>query len=85
MSAPALRPNAPRSEVILGAVLFLMSAYPRRRCPRIAAAIERHLECLAGRTELDAVLRDLCTGMRAEWLRRANGSAPRGPSDAWLQ
>ncbi len=85
MSAPALRPDAPRSEVILGAVLFLMSAYPLTQCPRIAAAIERHLECLAGRAELDAVLRDLCTAMRAEWFRRANGSPPRAPSQAWLQ
>jgi hypothetical protein len=76
---PNTLPDAPdpglsRVETVLGAVLYLMTAYHRTRCPRIAACVAAHLECLAAHPHADATIRDVCAGMRDEW-RGAAGAA----------
>ena len=61
-----------RAETVLGAVLYLMTAYRRTECPRIAACVAAHLECLAGHPQVDATIRDLCAGMCDEWRSAAH-------------
>jgi hypothetical protein len=56
-----------RVETVLAAVLYLMTAYQRTRCPRIAACVAAHLDCLADHPSADASIREVCAGMRAHW------------------
>ena len=60
-------PRHSRPELVLGAVLYLMTAYRRTPCPRIAACVAAHLDCLAAHPQVDPTLRELCAGMRSEW------------------
>jgi len=72
-------PNAElsRVETVLAALLYLMSAYQRTRCPRIAACIAAHLDCLTDHPRTDATIREVCAGMRKEWWGTAEAAAPR--------
>jgi hypothetical protein len=65
----ARNPPQGRVEIVLGALLYLMTAYRRTPCPRIAGAVARHLDCLAAHPDAEPAIRDLCTEMRAEWER----------------
>jgi len=65
MTAP--HPDISRAETILSAVLYLMTAYHRAPCPRIAACIAAHLDCLAAHPHVDPTIREVCAGMREEW------------------
>jgi hypothetical protein len=69
-------PEMSRAETLLGAVLYLMTAYHRTRCPRLAACVAAHLECLAHHPQVDATIRQVCAGMWDEWYGAA-ASAPR--------
>ena len=60
-------PTVSRLETVLGAVLYLMTAYQRTRCPRIAACVAAHLDCLAAHPHADSTIREVCAGMREEW------------------
>jgi len=75
MDTPELRQR--RVETVLGALLYLMTAYHRTRCPRIAASVARHLDCLADHPQADATIRDLCAEMREEWRAAAGAVLPR--------
>ncbi len=68
-------PQLSRLETVLGAVLYLMTAYHRTGCPRIAACIAAHLDCLAAHPHADPTIREVCAGMREEW-RVAAEAAP---------
>ena len=72
-------PQLSRLETVLGAVLFLMTAYQRTRCPRIAACIAAHLDCLAAHPHADSTIREVCAGVRDEW-RGAASPLPRDRS-----
>lgn len=65
-----------RVETVLAALLYLMTAYHRTRCPRIAACVAAHLDCLADHPGADATIREVCAGMRTEWWGTAT-STPR--------
>lgn len=67
-------PTLSRPEIVLGAVLYLMTAYQRTRCPRIAACVAAHLDCLAAHPQADPTIREVCAGMCAQW-RGASGLA----------
>jgi hypothetical protein len=69
-------PQSSRVETVIGAVLYLMTAYQRTRCPRIAACVAAHLDCLAADPHADATIRELCAGMREEWRRAAASDRP---------
>lgn len=56
-----------RVETVLAALLYLMTAYQRTRCPRIAACVAAHLDCVADHPGTDATIREVCEGMRQEW------------------
>jgi hypothetical protein len=72
-------PQLSRLETVLGAVLYLMTAYHRTRCPRIAGCVAAHLDCLAAHPHADSTIRAVCAGMREEW-HAAAGVAPAGRS-----
>jgi hypothetical protein len=69
-------PN-PRVEIVLGALLYLMTAYRRKPCARIAGCVARHLERLAGHPDADPAIRELCAEMYDEWRSSAAPTLPR--------
>jgi hypothetical protein len=69
-------PQQSRAETLVSAVLYLMTAYHRTRCPRIAACVAAHLECIARHPQVDSTIRQVCAGMCDEW-QGAAGLAPR--------
>lgn len=64
-----------RPEIIIGSLLFLMSAHRRTPCPCVALCVARHLECLTCHPEVDCVIRQMCDAVRKEW-ELAAGIAP---------
>lgn len=72
MLDPEPLPAVHRAELMLGAVIFLMSAYPRANCPRVALAITRHLESLAAHPSLAPTVRDVCRRLAGEWSLRVH-------------
>jgi len=75
MNTPDPQPS--RVETVISAVLYLMTAYQRTRCPRIAACVAAHLDCLAEHPHADPTIRELCAGMREEWRGTAAAALPR--------
>jgi hypothetical protein len=67
---PTPEPGLSRAETVLGAVLYLMTAYRRTQCLRIAR-VAAHLECLAAHPRVDPTIRDVCAGMCDEWRAAA--------------
>lgn len=57
----------PRPELLVAALLYLITAYRRSRCPGLAACIARHLEHLAAHPKADRVLTDIAAASMAEW------------------
>lgn len=66
-----------RVETVLGALLYLMTAYRRKPCPGIAASVARQLECLARHPLADAMIRELSAEMCEEWKSAAELRLPR--------
>ena len=62
-----------RPETIVAALLLLITAYQRSRCPVLAACIARHFQHLRGHPATDRVLRDVAGASIAEWKRAAQG------------
>jgi len=68
-------PNAEdlsRQDLVLSSVLLLMSRYAvasedGAACPRLAVAIQCHLELLAERAQLPLLVRDTCGLLAEEW------------------
>jgi len=61
-----------RQDLILSSVLLLMSRYAAASeegaaCPRLAVAIQCHLELLAERAQLPRLVRDTCGLLAEEW------------------
>lgn len=65
-------PGGQRPELMLSAVLHLMSHYTANAgesgaCLKLAAVIERHLKALAGLPELAPVLSATCQQLAEQW------------------
>lgn len=75
MTRSIARPS--RVETVLAALLYLMTAYQRTRCPRIAASVAAHLDCVADHPGTDATIREVCAGMRQEWWGTAQATLGR--------
>ncbi len=56
-----------RPEVILAALLHLITAYRRGRCPGLASCIARHFHCLARHSDAHRVLREVAAASAGEW------------------
>lgn len=69
-------PQAGRAETLVAAVLHLMTHHARTGCPRLAACISRHLQCLCVHPDADPVIREICAGLQGIWADAAGGGAP---------
>ena len=61
----------PRPELILAALLYLVTAYRRARCPGLASCIARHFDCLARHPETHRVVREIAFSSASEWQAAA--------------
>lgn len=85
----AANDGAHRPEVMLSAVLHLMSHYTARSgdggaCVKLASVIERHLKALAGRPDLPPVLRATCQQLTEQWAGVVERALPRPAKDNLL-
>lgn len=76
--------GAPRPELMLSAVLHLMSHYcaggaDHGGCVRLASVIERHLKALSGLPELSPVLRATCQQLCQQWAGVVERTLPVQP------
>jgi hypothetical protein len=65
-----------RPEVILAALLYLVTAYRRNRCPGLAACIARHFQCLATHPRAGRVICEVASASIAEWDGASRESHP---------
>jgi hypothetical protein len=65
-----------RVETIIAATFFLMNAYQRTRCPRLARCIAAHLDCLTRHPDADPTIRAVCDGMSDDWRVAAETAQP---------
>ena len=63
-----------RPELLLAALLHLITAYRRRACPALASCIARHFACLATHPRAHRLIRDVAAGAAPEWERAADVS-----------
>lgn len=80
--------NAPQPELLLSAVLHLMSHYTARSsesgaCIKLASVIERHLKALASLPGLSPVLQATCQQLSEQWAGEVERAMPR-PSKSSL-
>lgn len=61
----------PRQEVLVAALLYLMTQYTRTGCPHVAVCVSRHLQCLALHPRASAAVRDTCAALHGAWTARA--------------
>lgn len=66
--------EATRSDLLLSAALYLVARYATAAsqgqvCRRLAVSIQCHLEILAERSDLSALVRDTCALLAEEWRR----------------
>ena len=60
-------PHATRIETIIAATLYLMNAYQRTHCPRLARCVAAHLDYLTRHSDTDATIRSVCAEMYRDW------------------
>ncbi|MES2538915.1 MAG: hypothetical protein V4632_23915 [Pseudomonadota bacterium] len=84
MDSAFLEPNStpPRPELLVSAVLHLMSQYTANvnetgACIKLASVIERHLKALAELPELAPVLRATCQQLSEQWATVVERTMPR--------
>jgi len=71
-----------RPAIIIGSLLYLMSAHRRTPCPYLALCVARHLECLTRHPDVDCVIRQMCDAVRKEWEFAAGIAPARIPQSA---
>lgn len=74
MNAPDFQPPT-RPEMLVVAVLYLMTHHARTGCPRLAACISRHLQCLCAHPDADPTIREICASLHGAWTEKATGRA----------
>ena len=76
-----------RQEVILAALLYLLTAYRRRPCPGLAACIARHFDYLARHPRSSRVVSEVAAKSSTEWDAAAHEepmTVVRSVSPRWL-
>ncbi len=56
-----------RPEIVVAALLHLLTAYRTRRTPVLAACIARHFDCLAAHPATQRAIRDIAARSAREW------------------
>ncbi|HEX7043283.1 MAG TPA: hypothetical protein VF203_01590 [Burkholderiales bacterium] len=67
-------PTHCRLETLLGALLYMMTAYQKNCCRQLARSIAAHLECLAHHPDAAETVRQVAGGMCEEWKRASAGA-----------
>jgi hypothetical protein len=62
----------PRADILVAALLVLMTQYARTGCPRLALCVSRHLQCLALHPRASTVVRDTCASLHSAWTLALN-------------
>lgn len=83
------QPSAPQPELLLSAVLHLMSHYTARSgeggpCLKLASVIERHLKALASQPDLAPVLQATCQQLAEQWAGVVAHAMPQPPKSSFL-
>jgi len=81
--------NAPQPELLLSAVLHLMSHYSARSnesgtCIKLASVIERHLKALAQLPGLSPVLQATCQQLSEQWAGVVEAALPPPAKSSFL-
>ena len=72
-------PSETRPELIVAALLYLITAYRRTRCPGLAACIARHFQHLAVHPRADRVICEIAASSKLEWEIAAREFPPAAP------
>ena len=56
-----------RSELLVAALLYLVTAHARKPCPGLASCIARHYTCLARHPEAHRLIREVAAAYAHEW------------------
>jgi hypothetical protein len=59
--------HSTHTEVVVAALLYLVTAYRRCCCPGLAACIARHFQYLAQHPDAHHVIREVAGAATAEW------------------
>ena len=70
-----LSPESPRPEIVVGALLHLVTAYRNSRCPGVAACIARHFRFLAAHPRAHRIVREIAAAATPEWEAAAREPA----------
>jgi hypothetical protein len=62
----------PRIETIAATLIYLLSRYAQTGCPRVAACVARHMQCLSLHPDAGHVLRDTCAALHGSWCHAPN-------------
>jgi hypothetical protein len=60
-----------RPDVVVGALLHMVTAYRSNRCPGLAACIARHFQFLAEHPLAHTIVRQVAAASAAEWAEAA--------------
>ena len=60
-----------RPEIVLAALLHLLTAYPRGCCPSVASCIARHFAYLARHPSAHRLIREVSAAAVVEWENAA--------------
>jgi hypothetical protein len=67
-----------RPEIVVAALIYLMTHYARTGCPRLALCISRHMQCLSLHPDAPLVLRDMCASLHGAWGNAAHIESSEG-------
>jgi hypothetical protein len=68
-----MAPTQTRPDVLIAALLYLVTAYHRSPCPGLAACIARHFDCLAQHPKVGRLLSDVALASSSAWDTSARG------------
>ncbi|HYC44414.1 MAG TPA: hypothetical protein VED01_02920 [Burkholderiales bacterium] len=74
-----------RPDVILAALLYLLTAYRSRPCPGLASCIARHFSYLAQHPRADRLVCDVAAASVAEWENAARASVEHSRPVGWVE
>lgn len=75
-------PHTCRIETLIGALLYLMTAYQRNRRRDVALSITAHLNCLARHPDATDIVRQIARGLAGDWTHAAHAPASLGEMGA---
>lgn len=72
--------HSTRPEIVVAALLYLVTAYRRSCCPGLAACIARHFQYLAQHPDAHRVIREIAGAATGEWEAAARMQPAKQPT-----